>query len=178
MKMRPHYLFKGSCELIAGISPFTDQPQLQDRRASEFRRIEVLMRDRVSPGVQLLKPLLTCLIANVHFLYFAPERKPESIVVFPNVTGIGITCLELPVLKQDVPECRPQKTGRNLLHEVVRTFQVQIPTLSLKLGEQQDGVCLIDLLGGIAPPAARTADAPVGSLHLIESGPPHGPPGL
>lgn len=136
MKIGTHYLFKGIGKLVAGVSPLTHLLQPQGRRASEFRGIKILMSDRVPPSVQLLKPVLTRLIAEVQVLHFVPERKPESIVVFPNVSGIRITCLQLPVLDKNIPECCLQKAGWNALHEVVRAFRVQITTVSLKLGRE------------------------------------------
>jgi hypothetical protein len=178
MKMGTHYIFKGICKVIAGISPVTDLLQPQDCRASEFRRIKILMSDRVSPSIQLLKPVLTVLIAYIQILHFVPERKPELIVVSPNVSGIRITYHQLPVLNKNIPERCSQKARWNALHEVVRTFRVQVTTVSLKLGREQNGVCLINLLSGITPSATRATDAPVGSFHLIEGGPPHGPPSL
>jgi hypothetical protein len=178
MKMGTHYLFKGICKLVARVSPLADLLQPQNRRASEFRWIKILMSDRVPPSVQLLKPVQTSLVADVQVLHFVPERKSESIVVFANVSGIRIPCLQLPVLDKNIPECCPQKTSWNALHEVVRAFRVQIPTVSLKLRGEQDGICLIDLLGSVASSAAHTTDAPMGSLHFIESGPPHDPPSL
>jgi hypothetical protein len=178
MKMRTHYLFKDIGELIAAISPVADLLQPQNRRASEFCWIKILMSDCVSRRVQLLKPILTSLIAYVQILHFVPERKPESVIVFSNVSGIRITCLQLPVLNKNIPKCYSQNASWNALHEVVRTFRMQITTVSLKLGREQDGICLIDLLSSIASSAARSTDAPMGSLHLIESVPPHGPPRL
>src|SRR6516162_5432824 len=113
MQLGPHYRFKGSCQLIAGIPPVPDLLQAQNRRASEFRRIKILMSDGVSPSVQLLKSVLPSLIAQVQVLHFVPERKSESVEVFPNVSGIWITCLQLPVLHKNIPERYSQKAGWN-----------------------------------------------------------------
>lgn len=155
-----------------------DLLQPQDRRTSEFRGIEILMSDRVPPFVQIQKSSSTRLVADVQVLHFVPEYKPKSIVVIPNVSGIRITSLQPQMMDENIPECCLQKTSGNALHEVIRAFRVEISTESLKLGGEQDGVCLIDLLRGIAPSGASTTDAPMGSLHLIESGPPRGPPNV
>jgi hypothetical protein len=120
--MGAHYLVEGICELITRFSPTTDLLQPQNRGASEFRRIKILMSDRVSPTVQLLEPVLPKLVARVQILHFVPERKPESIVVFPNVSRIRIPSLQLPVLNKNILECYSQKTGWNAFHEGIRTF--------------------------------------------------------
>src|ERR1700693_5081417 len=128
MKMGPHYLFEGICKLVTSISPVTDLLQPQNRRASEFRWIKILMSDPVSPSVQLFKPVLTSLVAQVQILHFVPERKPESIVVLSDVSGVRIPCLQLAALNKNVPECGSQQTGWNTLYEVVRTLRVQVTT--------------------------------------------------
>src|SRR5579884_2661807 len=178
MKMRTHHLFKGICQLVTGMPPLADLLQPQNCRAAEFRRVKILMSDRVSPDVQFVKLVSTSLIADVQVLHFVPECKPKSIVVMPNVSGIRISSLQPQLIDENTPEGCLQKPSWNALHEVVHTFRVEISTESLKLGGEQDGVCLIDLLGGIAPSGASTTDAPMGSLHLIESDPPHGLPNL
>src|SRR5262245_55798180 len=132
--MSAHYVFKGACKLVAGISPVTDLLQPQNGRASEFGWIEILMSDCVSPSIELLKPILTRLVSQVLVLHFVPEGKSESVVIFPNVTGIRIACLELSLLHKNVAECCSQNAGRNTLHEMVRTFRVQVATVPLKLG--------------------------------------------
>ncbi|HEY7426776.1 MAG TPA: hypothetical protein VH682_21245 [Gemmataceae bacterium] len=174
--MRTHYLIEGIGKLIASASPFTDLSQPQKRRASELRGIKILMRDRVSPGVQFLQSILTRLITKIQLLYFIPERKSESIVVLSNVSGVRISCLELSVLGKNVLECRAEKARRHALHEVAHTLHMQVTTKSLKLGRKQYGVRLIDLLGCVAPSAARPADTSMSRFQLIESGLPYRPP--
>jgi hypothetical protein len=107
--MGTHYLIKTASKPIAAASPFTDLLQLENCLAAQLRRIKVLMGDRVPPSIQFLKPILTGLIAKLQISHFIPERKAESIVVFPKVSGIRISCLQLPVLSKYIPECRPQK---------------------------------------------------------------------
>jgi hypothetical protein len=133
MKMETHYLFEGICKLVAGVPPVTDLLQSQNGRAAEFRGVKILMSDRVSPSIQFLKPVLPGLIAHVQVFHLVPERKPKSIIVFPNISGVGITCLQLPVLNQNVSKGGSQNPGRDALDEVVGTFGVQIATVTLKL---------------------------------------------
>jgi hypothetical protein len=176
--MEAHYLFKGIYQLVAGISPVTDLLQPQDRRASKLRRIKVLMSDGVSPEVQLLKPALPSLVARIQASHFSPKGKPKSIVVRSDVPRIGVSFVQLPVLNQNIQQRRLQNSGWDALHEIVRALRMQVTTVRLKLGRQQDGVCLIDLLGGMASSAACPTDAPVGSFQLIKSGLLLGPPNV
>jgi hypothetical protein len=176
--MGTHYLVKGARKRMTGLSPAEDLLQPQNGRASEPGWIKVMMSDRVSPGVQLLDPVLTSLIAHVQILYFVPERNAESIVVFPNVPWIRIARIQLSVLYEHIAECSSQYTGWNALHEIARTFRVQVPAVPLKLGREQYGVCLIDLLSSVASSAAASTDTSMGGFHLIEFSPPHGSPVL
>jgi hypothetical protein len=136
------------------------------------------MCDSVPPVVQFHESVLPSLVAQIQVSHLVPKGKTKSIVVRSDVPGIRVSFVQLPVLNKNISQRRSQRASRDALDEVIRALRLQVTTVRLKLGRKQNCVCLIDLLGGIAPSATCPADAPVGSFQLIKSGLPHRPPSL
>src|SRR5580692_8460531 len=90
LKKSTHHLFKGIGKLIASISPVPDLLEPQNTHVTQLRWIKILMGDGVSPDIQLFKPSLTPLITGIQVFHFVPKRKPKSIVILSNVSGISI----------------------------------------------------------------------------------------
>jgi len=93
--MSPHDIFESGGEVIARSPPVPNISQLKNRCASEFCQVKILMRDRISPGIQLGQSVLPAFAALIQAQNFIPKREPKPIEVFSNITRIGVSCFEL-----------------------------------------------------------------------------------
>src|SRR4051812_7962650 len=130
--MPPHHLVEGDRKLVARPAPCPDIAKLKVYR-SEYRGIEILMRDRVPPEVQVFQEILPRLVAQIQVANPIPERQAETVEVRTKVRGIRIAVIELSILNQGIATSIPQYRRCQSLDEVIRAFNMKIPAVALEL---------------------------------------------
>lgn len=71
--MKSHHLVKGTCELLAHGPPLFDLIEPKRGRASELRRIEILVRDGIPPVVEQFEQASASHIPGIVNVHCRPE---------------------------------------------------------------------------------------------------------
>src|SRR5205814_5932 len=146
---------------IQRTAPQSHLRKMKNRRASELRRVEVLMSDGVSPFAQFLEQFLPAIVSGKIRVDFCPKRDSEAAKVRADVAGVRI-----PTVQRASPDKLSSQQSlqpdRGCRHDVLNAFRVKIPAEPLKLRRQKGRVSVVNLLRGITTPTLCAADAGVG----------------
>jgi hypothetical protein len=140
---------------------------MQRRNAPRRYRIEVLMRDRISPVDQLLKQFASALVPGVQGVHFRPEIDSQAIEIRTDGAGVRIASAEASVPGPLRPQHCLQRSRDDGNH-VIEALGMKIAAESLKVRRQECGIGIIDLLRGIPPASLGPTNHRMRVFDLVE----------
>ncbi|MEX0702803.1 MAG: hypothetical protein WD069_11975 [Planctomycetales bacterium] len=163
-----HHAIEADAQSIQGSPPRLDGCQLQRSTRAKFRRIEVLVGDRVPPKIEILEASQTLGRPRIVSVHGRPEFQAQAVEVGPDVPCVWISRVELSAHDKLGAKRMLERHRLHVAHEVVNRLGMQISTESLELRGEQHCVRMIDLLCRIAPSRRRSADRGMGRFDLVE----------
>jgi len=113
------------------------------------------MRDRVSPVVHLLEPLLAVRVSRLVPTHLVPERKAQPREVRSDVPRIRISPIQLPREGKLGSKSGPEDSRQDGSNEVVDALGVEVTGEALELRGEKHRIGLVDL--DSRPPAPAPA---------------------
>ena len=108
------------------------------------------MRDSVPPVNQLLKQLSSSWISVAGAVNACPELNTQSVEIGADCAGMRIAFVQRAVPDELCAQKRSQccRCGRN---QMIDAFRMQVPAEPLKMGGEQRGIRVVDLLRRVSP---------------------------
>jgi hypothetical protein len=128
-----------------------------------------MMRNRVTPEIQLIKLILTRFVLRVQRLDSVPEPEVEPIEIRAEIAWIRVALFQFQVAKQGIATRAPHDKRIDPLDKKVDAFRVKVAAKPLKLGGKEHRISMVDLLGRVSAARTTSSDAPMRVLDLIES---------
>jgi hypothetical protein len=124
--------------------------------------------DGVPPVNQLLELGLPLLVPGVIISHLSPKADAEKPEVGAETAWLCIPAVELATLGEPRLHKVPHQ-GRRIYESDQRShaLRVKIPAKPLKLGGNEHGIGLVDLLGRVSPPRPGPTDGRVSGLDFI-----------
>lgn len=165
--MPARHLVQGPGQLVARPPPAVDIVEPQRGAAPQLRGIEVLVRNGVSPVVELFESLLSLLASPIERLHPVPDREAESPKVRTDVAGIGVASVEF-AIAHELPSNHVLQRNWNPLNDVLYALGVQVAAKAPELRGQEHSIGVVDLLCRITAPTSRSSNGAVRAHDLVK----------
>jgi hypothetical protein len=154
-----HHFIESPSQTPAGSPPTAHLPQSKGRCPAELARVEILVRDRVAPVIELLEVAPAMSIPHLVAYHFGPEVDAKPTEICPEACGLGVPAVEVAAARELRLQQRPDRWRRcQGRHQGIDAFRMKVAAEPLELGRQQDCVGLVNLLG-------RKTTAALGAAH-------------
>jgi hypothetical protein len=139
------------------------------RPTSEFPGVEILVRDCITPIVELFQCRVATRVRVVEPLQGVPEFEIEKAEIAAEVSWVRILRVELSRgRKSDAEQVQSRVSGnRRGTTDVIDGFRMQVAAKTLKLTGKEHRVCLINLLRRVPPARPNPANGGVRGLDLV-----------
>src|SRR5438046_907501 len=91
-------------EGVAIHAPVPHLRNRQHRRLAEFRRVVIMVRDGVAPGVQHREPMPPCRVGGIEGEHRGPEVEKVAAEICPQVPRIRVAGFQLPPVNALCPQ--------------------------------------------------------------------------
>lgn len=160
---------EGTRQTVTGPAPALHLAEREGGTAAAQHTLgKFVMGDGISPFVEFSQQPASIRVLGSMGVHERPERKVETVEVGADVAGIGVAPVQFAIQEEvEVYHYAHPRIG-NSRDKALRRLGVQLSAERLKLGREEEGICLIDLLRRGTNARACASKGSVSTLHVVE----------